>query len=94
MQELGIVLDFSTNMIEIDQIKLPMHKIKELQKTNQIYQMNKNQEHLKGLTQMYSKFEPESTTGPTNPAVKILDAKYEKENITKIVKDTCIHLLE
>ncbi len=26
MQELGIVLDFSTNMIEIDQIKLPMHK--------------------------------------------------------------------
>ncbi len=35
MQELGITLDFSTNMIEIDQIKLPMHKIKELQKPNQ-----------------------------------------------------------
>ncbi len=31
MQELGIVLNFSTNMIKIDQIKLPMHKIKELQ---------------------------------------------------------------
>ena len=61
MQELEIVLDFSTNMIEIDQIKLPMHKIKELHKPNQIYQMYQNQKHIKAFTQMYSKFEPEST---------------------------------
>ena len=28
MQELGIILNFCTNMIEIDKIKLPMHIIK------------------------------------------------------------------
>ncbi len=76
MQELGIVLDFSTNMIEIDQIKLPMRKIKDLQKPNQIYQMYKNWENLKVLTQMFKKFDPESTKELTDCAVKILDAKY------------------
>ena len=29
MQEVGIILDFSTNMILLDKIKIPMHKIKE-----------------------------------------------------------------
>ncbi len=33
MQELGIILDFSTNMILIDKIKLPMCKIKRIEKT-------------------------------------------------------------
>ena len=78
MQELGIVLDFSTNMIEIDQVKLLMGKIKYLQKPNQVYQMYKNQENLKTPTQMYSKYEPESTKELTNQAIEILDAKYGK----------------
>ena len=39
MQELGIILNFTTNMIKLVKIKLPMRKIKELQKPNQIYQM-------------------------------------------------------
>ncbi len=43
---------------------------------------------------MYSKFEPESTKELTNRAVKILDAKYEKADLPKIVKDTCSHLKE
>ncbi len=43
---------------------------------------------------MYSKFEPESTKEPTNWAVKILDANYEKADLPKIVKDTCSHLKE
>ena len=61
MKELGIILYFSTNMIKIDKIQLPMRKIKEPQKPNHIYQMYKNQRHLHVLTQMYSKLEPEST---------------------------------
>ena len=42
MQELGIILNFNTNMILIDKTKLPMHKMKEQQKSNQIYQVYKN----------------------------------------------------
>ncbi len=39
MQELGIILNFSANMIVIDKTKLLMHKIKELQNPKQLYQM-------------------------------------------------------
>ena len=46
MQELGIILHFSTNMIVIDEIKLPMRKIKELQKPNVLHQMYKNQKNV------------------------------------------------
>ena len=81
-------------MMEIEKIKLPMRKIKELQKPNQIYQMYKNQENIRVLTQMYSKFEPESTKELTNWAIKILDANYEKADLPKIVKDTYTHLKE
>ena len=42
MKELGIVLDFGRNMIMIDQIYLPTRSLKELQKHNLVYQMNKN----------------------------------------------------
>ena len=41
IQEMGIILNFSTTMIVIDEIKLPMRKIKELQKPNVLYQMYK-----------------------------------------------------
>ncbi len=56
--------------------------------------MYKNQKSLWVLTQMYSKFEPESTKELTNCAVKILDAKYEKVDLPQIVKDTCSHITE
>ncbi len=56
--------------------------------------MYKNQENLRVLTQMYSKFEPKSTKELTNCAVKILDAKHKKVYLPQLVKDTCSHLTE
>ncbi len=54
--------------------------------------MYKKQENIRFLTQMYIKVEPESTKELTDCAVKILDAKYEKADLSQIVKDTCSHL--
>ena len=45
MKDLGIVLDFSREMIMIDKIDLPMRRIGEIQKPNKLYQMYKNMEH-------------------------------------------------
>jgi hypothetical protein len=36
--------------------------------------------------------EPESTKKPTNRAVKILDAKYEKADLPETVETQCTHL--
>ena len=80
MKELGIVLDFSREMIMIDKIDLPMRKVEEIQKPNKLYQMYKN-------------VEPESTKELTKRALRILDAKYEKANLPSIVS-TCDHLNE
>ncbi len=46
--------------------------------------MYKNQENLQILTQMYNKFELESTKELTDHAVKILDAKYKKKIYHKL----------
>ena len=75
MKELGIVLDFSREMIMINKIDLPMQKIEEIQKPNKLYQMYKN-------------LEPESTKELTKRALRILDAKYEKADLPSIVS-TC-----
>ena len=78
MKELGIVLDFGREMIMIDQIDLPMRSLTDLQKPNVVYQIYKNTE-------------PLSTADLTKRAVCILDAKYEKADLPKIV-DSCDHL--
>ena len=78
MKELGIVLDFGRDMIMIDQIDLPMRSLTDLQKPNIVYQMYKNTE-------------PLSTADLTKRAVHILDAKYKKADLPKIV-DSCDHL--
>ena len=80
MRELGIVLDFSRDMIMIDKIDLPMRRIDEIQKPNKLYQMYKNTE-------------PDSTKELTKRALRILDAKYEKADLPAIVS-TCDHLNE
>ena len=54
-----------------------MKSLKELQKPNLVYQMYKNTA-------------PLSTSGLTKRAVRILDTKYEKEDLSKVV-DTCDH---
>ena len=78
MKELGIVLDFGRDMIMIDQIDLPMRSLTDLQEPNIVYQMYKNTE-------------PLSTADLTKRAVHILDAKYKKADLPKIV-DSCDHL--
>ena len=79
MQELGIILDFKQKFITIDEICLPMRKLKELKKPNIVYQMYKNTE-------------PKSTAEMTDRAVRILDANYEKADLPAVVNDTCSHL--
>jgi len=78
MKKLGIVLDFGREMIMIDQIDLPMRRLKELQKPNIRFQTYKNTE-------------PVSTAELTKRAIRILDAKYEKADLPAIV-EKCDHL--
>ena len=56
--------------------------------------MYKNQENLKTLTQIHSQYESDSTKEFTNYGFRILDTKYEKADLPKIIKDTCSHLSE
>jgi hypothetical protein len=88
LKELGIVLDFRTKEITLDNISLPMRDINNLKTratverawtmTNSIYQeMSK---------------EPQSSLEATKRLIHILDAKYEKANLRAIVTDNCTHL--
>ena len=81
MTELGIVLDFKTRYITIDEIKLPMRKLEDLQTRQQ-------------RSAILSATEPLSTAGATKRAVKILDAKYEAADLKSVVKLQCDHLKE
>ena len=84
MQRLGIILDFKTNLIEIDEIKLPMRDINKLQTPNSLMQIYKNS--------FYIPEEPYVTQEATKRTVKILDAKYEKADLPKVVHEQCAHL--
>ena len=46
------------------------------------------------MYQMYKNTEPNSTAELTKKAIKILDAKYEKADLPKIVEETCEHIDE
>ena len=69
MEELGIVLNFKTSNITIDEIKLPMRKLKDLQ-TRQARNAIINEAT-----------EPLSTAGATKRVTKILDAKSMSKQI-------------
>ena len=77
---LGIKLDFETQMITIDSTALPMRDIATLQNPTELLSM-----YMRTL-------EPISTEQQTSRAVKILDAKYEKANLPKVVSENCAHL--
>eukprot|EP00804_Cyclotella_cryptica_P019470 CCRYP_006636-RA/>CCRYP_006636-RA protein AED:0.47 eAED:0.67 QI:0/0/0/1/1/1/2/0/286 len=87
LKELGIVLDFQTKEITVDDISLPMRDINKLKTratvdkawtmNNSIYQDVK---------------EPQSTLEVTKRLIKILDAKYEQADLRAIVRDNCTHL--
>ncbi len=73
LRELGIVLDFWTNKIAIDEILLPMRDINNLSTSSKIekaWSANDDMVH-----------EPQSTEEATQCAIHILDAKYEKADL-------------
>jgi len=69
-------------MITIDDIKLPMRHINNLQKPQIRHQIYTNTQYL----------EPPVTQGATKRAIGILDAKYEKADLPAVVKQNCSHL--
>ena len=84
LNELGIILDFKNKIITIDEIKLPMQSIEELPTSRKrAWQLN---------NAVARNIEPASTHDPTQRAVRILDAKYEKADLQSVVKDNCKHL--
>ena len=88
LKELGIVIDFRTKEIALDDISLPMRDINKLKTRATIeraWTMNNS------IYQDMSK-EPQSTLKATKRLIHTLDAKSKKENLRAIVTDTCTHL--
>jgi len=83
MKEFGIVLDFWTKAITLDEISLPMRNINKLKTRATIekaWTMNNS------IYQSMSK-EPQSMLEAIKRLIQILDAKYEKVNLRAIVED-------
>jgi hypothetical protein len=72
MKELGIVLDFKSKTITIDEITLPMRNINLLQGSSTLRALKLNNSLAK---------EPLSTLDTTKRATLILDAKYAKADL-------------
>jgi hypothetical protein len=83
MKELGIVLDFKSKTITIDEITLPMRDISLLQGSSMLRALKLNNSLAK---------EPLSTLDATKRIARILDAKYAKADLQSIVKNNCKHL--
>jgi hypothetical protein len=83
MKELGIVLDFKSKTITIDEITLPMRNINLLQGSSMLRALKLNNSLAK---------EPLSTLDTTKRVTRILDAKYAKADLQLIVKNNCKHL--
>jgi hypothetical protein len=84
MHNLGVKLDFQEKTITIDAILLPMRNIANLQLKPRITRA------LRENTCFAQ--EPISTRSATRRMVKILDAKYEKADLTAIIRENCSHL--
>ena len=83
MKELGIVLDFWTKQITIDEIIFPTRNINSLANTKieRAWAVNNSMAH-----------EPVSTKNATQWVVEILDANYEKVDFQAVVDATGPHL--
>ncbi len=82
LKELGIVLNFRTKGIDIDEIILPMRDISKLStraKIERAWMANNN----------VMIHEPKSTLEATQGVVKILDARYERADLHAVVADSC-----
>jgi hypothetical protein len=84
MHDLGVKLDFQMKTIIIDEILLPMRNIVNLQLKPRITRA------LRENTCFAQ--EPINTRSATKRIVEILDAKYEKADLTAIIKENCSHL--
>jgi hypothetical protein len=76
MKEYGIVLDFKSKMIIIDEIILPMRNINSLQGASTLRALKLN--HSLAM-------EPQSTQDATKCATQNLDAKYSKADLQSVV---------
>jgi hypothetical protein len=83
MKEVGIVLDFRTKAITIDEITLPMRNINHLHGTSKVQMLKLNNSLA---------MEPKSTLDAAKCVTQILDAKYNKADLQSIVRDNCKHL--
>ena len=83
MKELGIVLDFRTKEITIDQVILPMRDVISLTKLNLDRAWADNNSMAN---------EPQSMQEATQWVIKKLDANYKKADLQSIVSTNCTHL--
>ncbi len=83
MKELGIVLDFESKTITIDEITFPMRNINLLQGSSTLRVLKLNTSLAK---------EPLSILDASKCVTRILDAKYAKADLQSIVKNNCKHL--
>ena len=83
MKELGIVLDFRTKEISIDEVILPLRNVNSLTTSNMenVWTVNNSMSH-----------KPHSMHEATKRVVHILDAKYEKADLQSVVSTNCTHL--
>jgi hypothetical protein len=77
MKELGIMLDFKTKTITIDEIILPMRNINHLQGTSTLCALKPNNSLA---------MEPQSTQDTTKRATWILDPKYKNQISNQLSK--------
>ena len=85
LKRLEIVLDFRTNIIEIDNVSLPMRDINKLQERSKI-------DRAWAVNNSLRLDEPKSTEELTDRTVKILDAVYTKADLPSVVENNCSHL--
>ncbi len=70
-------------MITIDEVKLPMQNINNLQGSSTLRALKLNHSLV---------MEPHSTQDAAKHVTRILDAKYKKGDLQSIVRDKCKHL--
>ncbi len=81
LHDIGAVLDFKERTITIDDILLSMRNINKLQLKPSIFRVLK-------LNSSFAQ-EPTSTRNATKRIVEILDAKYDKADLSSIIKNNC-----
>ncbi len=83
VKELGIVLNFKSKTISIDEITLSMRNINLLQDISTLHELKLNNSLAR---------EPLNTLDAAKCVTPILDAKYAKADLQSIVKNNCKHL--